>query len=581
MKRNSMAVAVFTVVSWICCINAFAADLEITAPAAQAEQDIIIACSVNNAPNAVYVFGFDISYDAAMLQYKSHSFTGSLAENFEYSEVNPYSTGNIRVGGMDTGPNIIVQNASGTIVNITFRVLDAGNTQVSIRNRMDDMETWTIADAQIFSKDAYEPDNFYPQSGVIDKVQRHNFHETGDADWGMIYGTAGKSYTLRTINPESNCDTVIELYAIDGQTLILSENSSGAGVGESITWNCTQDTIYFVKIRNNNSNVFGEGTGYDLSVEYPDTFDAYEPDDTSDQARDIIVDFRPQTHGFLSPGDEDWVQFDAVTGENYTIEMNPLESCDIAIELYGVDSTSVRRSGESLTLLRTENSAGPGEGEVLIWQCTEEGRYYIRFIQNSAFAGRRSGECYQTYYEASVRRSSTTLTGILAGGVNLSSGEPVKEIQIKAICTTGDCSEGTGSTNDAGCYQILSRIGSYNVTVPDIAGYMVSAFVTRNCTDGQFINRQENISYFPIEFQEDYQGICIDIEMDCTGDVNGKEGITPQDALDAFNKYMRCSDKGDESECVFCCDVNKDGSCSPADALCIFRKYLGKPGCLD
>ena len=30
-----------------------------------------------------------------------------------------------------------------------------------------------------------------------------------------------------------------------------------------------------------------------------------------------------------------------------------------------------------------------------------------------------------------------------------------------------------------------------------------------------------------------------------------------------------------------CCDVTLDDDCTPADALCIFQKYLGLPSCLD
>jgi hypothetical protein len=37
-----------------------------------------------------------------------------------------------------------------------------------------------------------------------------------------------------------------------------------------------------------------------------------------------------------------------------------------------------------------------------------------------------------------------------------------------------------------------------------------------------------------------------------------------------------------ETDCAdICGDVNYDDEITPADALCIFEKYLQKPGCLD
>ncbi|MGA1844734.1 MAG: right-handed parallel beta-helix repeat-containing protein [bacterium] len=68
----------------------------------------------------------------------------------------------------------------------------------------------------------------------------------------------------------------------------------------------------------------------------------------------------------------------------------------------------------------------------------------------------------------------------------------------------------------------------------------------------------------------------------CSGDIDGYNGITPKDALCAFQKYLEISPTSCEipAEDV-CCDVNGDFVCSPRDALCIFEYFLGLPSCLD
>jgi len=75
----------------------------------------------------------------------------------------------------------------------------------------------------------------------------------------------------------------------------------------------------------------------------------------------------------------------------------------------------------------------------------------------------------------------------------------------------------------------------------------------------------------------------------CDGDVNRDNSITPKDAQIAFDKAMLVCPTLRGIPCYFskcnevyvCCDVTQDEDCTPADALCIFNKSLGKPSCLD
>ncbi|MEW6380282.1 MAG: MopE-related protein [bacterium] len=61
----------------------------------------------------------------------------------------------------------------------------------------------------------------------------------------------------------------------------------------------------------------------------------------------------------------------------------------------------------------------------------------------------------------------------------------------------------------------------------------------------------------------------------CTGDLTGDGIISPGDALVAFRCYLVTG------PCDPCADVDKSGSTTPSDALCLFREYFGVPSCLD
>jgi hypothetical protein len=394
----------------------------------------------------------------------------------------------------------------------------------------------------------------------------------------MIYGTAGKSYIVSTTNLEANCDTVLELYSIDGQTLLMSRNENGAGSDESISWNCTQDTVYFIKIKDSNSRTFGSGTAYDLSVEYPADFDAYEPDNTYQNARKVIVDFRPQHHNFLTQGDEDWVKFQTVAGESYKIEAsNTGNNCDMVIELYGSGGRGMRqRAGRSepLTLIKTENSTGVGENEVMQWVSPENGTYYARTINANGLYGEG------TNYDLAVERSAIKFPGMISGSViNNSNKEPIQDAIVSVNCSIGsDCNplllEDITMKEGDYCLNILS--GSY-VLSSSKPGYLTSAFIIKD-NNGNIIDQHDNISGYKVEFIKDNQFFSIDIEMkECLGDTNGDLEITSADALIAFDTYLlkRPTTYGFDPDRV-CCDVNKDGKCTSGDAYCIFVKYMGR-----
>jgi len=94
-----------------------------------------------------------------------------------------------------------------------------------------------------------------------------------------------------------------------------------------------------------------------------------------------------------------------------------------------------------------------------------------------------------------------------------------------------------------------------------------------------------NHSCYPVKLEHltnEMSGLSIDsisggcfCVNNCDGDQNGDGRITPADALIVFKCYLGSGPCGD------CADVDENGKVTPADALCLFKKYLGQPSCLD
>lgn len=96
--------------------------------------------------------------------------------------------------------------------------------------------------------------------------------------------------------------------------------------------------------------------------------DAYEPDDSASAARALPLDGRRQARTFHTPGDEDWVFFEAQAGQTVELAVtNP--DCDAQLFLY---------AGEAATVLAFDDDSGPGFAPLLRYSFSQTGRYYAR-----------------------------------------------------------------------------------------------------------------------------------------------------------------------------------------------------------
>ncbi|MEI6128179.1 MAG: CFI-box-CTERM domain-containing protein, partial [Pseudomonadota bacterium] len=59
------------------------------------------------------------------------------------------------------------------------------------------------------------------------------------------------------------------LYDRDGRTLLVTRDSYTDGESEYLDWKCPLDGVYYVRILQANTEIFGQDTGYDLAIYLP------------------------------------------------------------------------------------------------------------------------------------------------------------------------------------------------------------------------------------------------------------------------------------------------------------------------
>ena len=128
------------------------------------------------------------------------------------------------------------------------------------------------------SEGACSPDTYEGQEGdngpfdaapiaTGGSLQSHNFCPMGDQDWVSFEAPVeGITFTIQTSGLGPDCDTVLHLYGRDGATMLALNDDYGLGGGSFITYTAPSAGTYYVRVLHYNSNHFGSGTSYELSV---------------------------------------------------------------------------------------------------------------------------------------------------------------------------------------------------------------------------------------------------------------------------------------------------------------------------
>ncbi|MGA1869355.1 MAG: C25 family cysteine peptidase [bacterium] len=112
----------------------------------RAGEIISIPVMIQNAPNIVHAFGFDIQYNATALKYIEYQ-EGSLAHSFDFFSVVKYTNGRLRAGGVDSeiDDESILSGSEGTLLILQFEVLseiEECSYPLQLENLEDDMINW-------------------------------------------------------------------------------------------------------------------------------------------------------------------------------------------------------------------------------------------------------------------------------------------------------------------------------------------------------------------------------------------------------------------------------------------------------
>ncbi|MBC8492741.1 MAG: pre-peptidase C-terminal domain-containing protein [Chloroflexi bacterium] len=258
--------------------------------------------------------------------------------------------------------------------------------------------------------DGYESDDAQYEANRItvnDPLQRHNFHAAGDEDWVKFWAWAGNTYTITTSDLDFGCDTVLELY--DAESHKLREDDDGGEeprASKIDDWTPSENGTYYVRV--SQYDPIGENLWYSLGITDSVTCkDKYEPDDTCDDAKKIAVG-TSQAHNFHGPcgDDEDWVWFEAVGGNVYTIWTFNLE---------GSNDTTLCLCDKDCNPLDVCNDDDPDNipGSRIVWEAPADGTgtYYVKVSPFEPSAGKScAGECDVSYFLSVATLISTTPT---------------------------------------------------------------------------------------------------------------------------------------------------------------------------
>jgi YVTN family beta-propeller protein len=126
-------------------------------------------------------------------------------------------------------------------------------------------------------EDAYEPDNDYSTATTVTvpSLTSHNFDNADDKDWVVFSGTAGVTYTIKTMNlavsGTRQVDTKLFFYWWDGSDLVQLDFDADGGDekwASKIVWPITTTGLYYVHVGHivHSLSFWGCDATYDLSI---------------------------------------------------------------------------------------------------------------------------------------------------------------------------------------------------------------------------------------------------------------------------------------------------------------------------
>jgi uncharacterized repeat protein (TIGR01451 family) len=233
--------------------------------------------------------------------------------------------------------------------------------------------------------DVYELDGFYDQAAAVNVdgvALTHTFHIVNDKDWIKFYAWAGRVYSITTINLDADVDTVLQLYDVDGVTLLVENDDYLAGRDASqITWQSPQNGWYFVRVTHFDPTYDPQdsdicGNHYQVIVDVVPcvmTQDVDEPDDVYLKAPLLPTDGTVSMRSFEVVADKDWGRFEALAGHVYTMTTSRLGAAvDTVLRLYAEDGSTLLAESDDAAL------DSDAKASRIVWTAPKNGVYFVR-----------------------------------------------------------------------------------------------------------------------------------------------------------------------------------------------------------
>ncbi len=265
----------------------------------------------------------------------------------------------------------------------------------SYRGAAGDALSYTVGVVESCNDDVFEDDDTTVESHAFAVGAGAEAHALcRDNDFVSLAATAGRTYTIVTGNLAVGTDTILEVYDVDGVTVLQSNDDVGGALNSGLRFVAPATATYFVRVLSFGENYGGTrayalnivagngclvdadcGAGNTCNVGVcgavlncnPDTF---EEDDTF-QAANVTGIGASGDHNFCEDAN-DWLSFAAVAGQAYDFQTYNLgDQTDTILELYDADGVT--------QLLSDDDGAADGTASLISnWTAPANATYYVR-----------------------------------------------------------------------------------------------------------------------------------------------------------------------------------------------------------
>jgi len=205
--------------------------------------------------------------------------------------------------------------------------------------------------------------------------------------------------------------------------------------------------------------------------------DTYEEDNSPAKAKVIILNNTElQRHNFHETGDEDWIKFYGLEGEEYSFQADNVGAdCDVVISLYDSDR---------VTFLQKGDDAGAGRADSL--QCSpliREGIYYVKISDISELSGNDTG------YDLSLNRPKAAVVAMFQGSAtDAISKAPLGDVMIRTDQSVTALSDENAEGNYAIYHPIspdFSKPYTLTARLPGYEIFTIPVFTSVSCSGGK------------------------------------------------------------------------------------------------